>query len=149
MRKSIVSIIAASVLTLTVAAAAVACGGPGKGLKSLDLTDDQREQVSALMKQTKTEKKSFKEKRKALKKQHRELTDNYSESLAMEVATQAGELEKLQSLARINHHQAMLEILTDEQEVKFKELMKKRDKRQGKHKGKKKGEDKDRDHDDD
>jgi len=133
MRKSIVSVVAASVLTLSLVATAVACGGAGKGLKSLDLSDDQRDQVSALMEKKNAEKKSLKEKRKALKKQHHELRDNYSESLAMEVATQAGELEKLKSLARIQHQQGIMAILTDEQKVKFKALMEKRGKHKEKH----------------
>jgi protein CpxP len=122
--KAIGTLLGAAVLTLSMTATAMACGGPGKALRALDLTSEQDDQVHELITSKRDEKKALKEKRKMLKEKRAALADNYSEALANDVATQAGELATQATLLRIQHQQNILAILTDEQKEKFKELMK-------------------------
>ena len=131
MRKSIINLVAASALTFTVAATTVACGGPGKMLKNLDLTSAQQEQVQTLHDSKQQQKKLMKEKRKALKQKRSLLADNYSEDMANEIAEEAGELAKSATLLRIQHQQDMLAILNDEQKEKFKKMMERKAKKGG------------------
>jgi Spy/CpxP family protein refolding chaperone len=130
-RKTIATLVGAAVLTLSMSATAMACGGPGKALRDLDLTSDQKDQVKELMTSKRDEKKAFKQKRKALKEKRSALADSYTEELALEVATEAGELEKESMLLRIQHQQSILAILNDEQKDQFKKKMEEKE-----HKGK-------------
>jgi protein CpxP len=122
--KKVGALVGAAVLTFSMAATAMACGGPGKALRALDLTSEQDDQVHELITSKRDEKKALKEKRKMLKEKRATLADNYSEALANDVATQAGELATQATLLRIQHQQNILAILTDEQKEKFKEIMK-------------------------
>ena len=123
MRKSLLTIVGASALTLSIAATAVACGGQGKIFRSLDLTSDQDDQVHALFDSKRDEMKAMKAKRKALKEKRKALADNYDENLANEIATEAGELATAATLSRIQHQQSVLAILTDEQKEKYKKAL--------------------------
>ena len=131
MRKSIINLVAASALTLTVAATAMACGGPGKMIKKLDLTSEQEAQVQTLHDSKQAQKKLMKEKRKALKQKRQLLADNYSEDMANEIAEEAGELAKSATLLRIQHQQDMLAILNNEQKEKFKKMIERKAKKGG------------------
>lgn len=133
MNKSVLSILSVGILTLSISSLGVACGAPGKLVKSLGLDSDQQERVATLFEQHKTARTALKEKRKILKKQYHELAINYTEAMANQVALQTGELAKERAYSKIQYQQQMLGILNDDQKTKYLKLIQKRGMKQGRH----------------
>jgi Spy/CpxP family protein refolding chaperone len=123
MRKLVITLVSASILTLSLSAVAFACGASGKMLKSLDLSASQDEKINQLFENKRDDRKIAKEKRQVLNEKRKTLIARYSESLANEIADDAAELARTRTLKHIQHQQDILAILESEQKEKFIELM--------------------------
>jgi Spy/CpxP family protein refolding chaperone len=133
MRKLIITLVSASILTLSLSVAAFACGGSGQMLKSLELSASQDEKIHQLFESKRDDRKIAKEKRLVLKEKRKTLIARYSESLANEIADDAAELARTRTLKHIQHQQDILAMLESGQKETFIELMKTRHAERGNH----------------
>jgi Spy/CpxP family protein refolding chaperone len=133
MRKLIITLTSASILTLSLSAAAFACGGSGQMLKSLDLSASQDERIHQLFESKRDDRKIVKAKRQVIKEKRKTLIARYSESLANEIADDAAELARTRILKHIQHQQDILAILESGQKEKFIKLMQARHEEGGNH----------------
>lgn len=129
-------LIVTAIATVLATSFAFAHAGKGKLFEKLNITEAQQTQIESYKESQKEEMKALKDQMKALKEQKQALIVNYSEEEAQNLASEIAEVSKSMTLARIQGHKAVYEILDDSQREGYLAHIKDRGPKHCKGKGK-------------